>query len=51
MDADKKTYFPLLISVFSACEGCDDMLVVNTPEEIPNGVSFTVVKTNYKDKE
>lgn len=40
----KRSHFPILIEL------TDDhsRLVINHPSEIPSGVSFKVIKTNYK---
>lgn len=37
------SYFPLLILLVDS----NKKMIVETPEDIPNGVGFKVLKTNY----
>lgn len=47
---DDKGYFPLLILVFDKDELIDEgrEMVVETPQDIPSGKTFTVLETNYE---
>lgn len=39
-----KTYFPLLIEITDSKE----QKIINTIDQLPNGISFKVLETNYR---
>lgn len=44
--AKSKVYFPIVIKICIT----DEILIINKPEELPQGISFIIVKTSEKDK-